>query len=117
MKYFIQYSCLPNIYLFFIHYCSSIQGSNGGAISPGNQQNGTILDSGGAQTNGNITTETDNDTAVTNGVEVETLPTKIMDKTNQDIVRLIGQHLKTVGLEYVFSSFFCDMTEIQEYHN
>lgn len=25
----------------------------------------------------------------------------IMDKTNQDIVRLIGQHLKTVGLKYV----------------
>lgn len=94
------------MYSITIFQCSSIQGSNGGAIAQGNQQNGTILDSGGAQTNGNITTETDGDPAVTNGVEVETLPVKIMDKTNQDIVRLIGQHLKTVGLKYVFFFFF-----------
>jgi hypothetical protein len=40
---------------------------------------------------------------------------KIMDSTNHDIVRLIGQHLRTIGLKYVSSPFcnwvarsFCD---------
>ncbi|KAJ9594415.1 hypothetical protein L9F63_014140, partial [Diploptera punctata] len=32
-----------------------------------------------------------------NGTEL-TYSAKIIDKTNQDIVRLIGQHLKTIGL-------------------
>ena len=75
------------------------QGANGAAVSPGTQQNGTVSDSGGAHTNGNITAETDGETADVNGEETESIPTKVMDKTNQDIVRLIGQHLKTVGLE------------------
>ena len=77
------------------------QGANGAVVSPGTQQNGTVLDSGGVQTNGNITAETDGDAGEVNGEGTETITTKIMDKTNQDIVRLIGQHLKTVGLEYV----------------
>lgn len=82
------------------------QGANGAAVSPGTQQNGTATDSSGAHTNGNIAAETDGDGAEVNGEESESgtpLP-KIMDKTNQDIVRLIGQHLKTVGLEYGFTT-------------
>lgn len=38
-----------------------------------------------------------NGTSSPDGEEVQA---KIMDRTNQDIVRLIGQHLKTVGLKY-----------------
>ena len=79
------------------------QASNGGAVSSG-QQNGATSDSGGPQTNGNLSTETDIDANRVNGEASPSLgPPKIMDKTNQDIVRLIGQHLKTVGLEYVLS--------------
>lgn len=75
------------------------QGANGAAVSPGAQQNGTVSDSGGAHTNGNIAAETDGEAGELNGEETETMPAKAMDKTNQDIVRLIGQHLKTVGLQ------------------
>ncbi|KAI4486653.1 hypothetical protein M0804_006023 [Polistes exclamans] len=75
------------------------QASNGG-VSSGLQQNGATADTGGPQANGNVIPESDNDI---NGVNGETNPSlgppKIMDKTNQDIVRLIGQHLKTVGLD------------------
>lgn len=78
------------------------QASNGGPVSSSPQQNGGTSDSGGPQTNGNISTETDNDVNGINGEASPSLgPPKTMDKTNQDIVRLIGQHLKTVGLEYV----------------
>lgn len=38
-----------------------------------------------------------NGTSSPSGEEVQS---RIMDRTNQDIVRLIGQHLKTVGLKY-----------------
>lgn len=79
------------------------QASNGGAVSSGPQQNGATSDSGGAQTNGNISTETDDVNGINGEASPSTGPPKIMDKTNQDIVRLIGQHLKTVGLEYVLS--------------
>lgn len=75
------------------------QASNGG-VSSGLQQNGATADTGGPHANGNVIPESDNDI---NGVNGETNPNlgppKIMDKTNQDIVRLIGQHLKTVGLD------------------
>lgn len=74
------------------------QGANGAVVSPGTQQNGIVVDSGGIHTNGNIT-EADGDAVEINGEGNEIIPTKIMDKTNQDIVRLIGQHLKAVGLE------------------
>lgn len=40
-------------------------------------------------------------------------PPKIMDKTNQDIVRLIGQHLKTVGLKYVYTEYFIEKEKKQ----
>jgi hypothetical protein len=86
------------------------QGANGAAVSPGMQQNGTVSDSGGAQTNGNIAAEADGEAAEVNGEEPENLPAKIMDKTNQDIVRLIGQHLKTVGLEYVVNKILLLLT-------
>lgn len=33
-----------------------------------------------------------------------------MDRANQDIVRLIGQHLRTVGLKYVFDRLFLCFT-------
>lgn len=33
-----------------------------------------------------------------------------MDETNQDIVRLIGQHLKTVGLKYAVFIILCLLT-------
>ncbi|XP_058809219.1 WD repeat-containing protein 26 isoform X2 [Phymastichus coffea] len=73
--------------------------------SPGSQQNGTVCaDSGGGgthTTNGNLIAETDGDAVEVNGKDTETsvVPVKIMDQTNQDIVRLIGQHLKAVGLD------------------
>lgn len=77
------------------------QTSNGG-ISSGLQQNGSTADSGGPHANGNMIPESDNDINSVNGETNQNLgPPKIMDKTNQDIVRLIGQHLKTVGLKYV----------------
>lgn len=77
------------------------QASNGG-VSSGLQQNGATADTGGPQANGNVIPESDNDINGVNGETNSSLgPPKIMDKTNQDIVRLIGQHLKTVGLEYV----------------
>lgn len=77
------------------------QTSNGG-ISSGLQQNGSTADSGGPHANGNMIPESDNDINGVNGETNQNLgPPKIMDKTNQDIVRLIGQHLKTVGLKYV----------------
>lgn len=77
------------------------QTSNGG-ISSGLQQNGGTADSGGPHANGNMIPDSDSDINGVNGETNQNLgPPKIMDKTNQDIVRLIGQHLKTVGLEYV----------------
>lgn len=78
------------------------QAANSG-VSSGLQQNGDTADSGGSQiANGNLLPETDNDVSGVNGeANPSSGPPKIMDKTNQDIVRLIGQHLKTVGLEYV----------------
>lgn len=42
---------------------------------------------------------------VVNGTQNGELTPKIMDKTTQDIVRLIGQHLKAIGLEYVLYDF------------
>lgn len=77
------------------------QTSNGGAVSAAPQQNGTVSDSGGLQSNGNITSEPDGDINESNNEETDnSVPAKvIMDQTNQDIVRLIGQHLKTVGLK------------------
>ncbi|CAB0035689.1 unnamed protein product [Trichogramma brassicae] len=83
------------------------QGANGAAVSPSNnQQNGTLSDTGGGgggcvpTTNGNMITETDGETGEQlNGDVNPTISTKIIDKTNQDIVRLIGQHLRTVGLD------------------
>jgi len=76
------------------------QASNGG-VSSGLQQNGAKTDSGGLHANGNLL-ESDSDINSVNRERNQSLgPPKIMDKTNQDIVRLIGQHLKTVGLEYV----------------
>ncbi|KAG5321539.1 WDR26 protein, partial [Acromyrmex heyeri] len=75
------------------------QASNGG-VSSGLQQNGAKADSGGPHANGNLLPESDNDINGVNGDINQSLgPPKIMDKTNQDIVRLIGQHLKTVGLD------------------
>lgn len=87
------------------------QTSNGG-ISSGLQQNGGTADSGGPHANGNMIPESDGDINGVNGETNQNLgPPKVMDKTNQDIVRLIGQHLKTVGLEYVppfpFDSYAC----------
>lgn len=38
---------------------------------------------------------------IMNGVTVPKNESLNLDKTNQDIVRLIGQHLKIVGLEWV----------------
>ncbi|XP_011137847.1 WD repeat-containing protein 26 isoform X1 [Harpegnathos saltator] len=76
------------------------QAANSG-VSSGLQQNGDTADSGGSQiANGNLLPETDNDVSGVNGeANPSSGPPKIMDKTNQDIVRLIGQHLKTVGLD------------------
>ncbi|XP_076231171.1 WD repeat-containing protein 26 isoform X1 [Calliopsis andreniformis] len=75
------------------------QTSNGG-ISSGLRQNRGTADSGGPHANGNMVPETDGDINGVNGETNQNLgPPKIMDKTNQDIVRLIGQHLKTVGLD------------------
>ncbi|XP_025995831.1 WD repeat-containing protein 26 isoform X1 [Solenopsis invicta] len=75
------------------------QASNGG-VSSGLQQNGAKADSSGPHTNGNLLPESDSDINGVNGDINQSLgPPKIMDKTNQDIVRLIGQHLKTVGLD------------------
>lgn len=77
------------------------QTSNSG-VSSGLQQNGSKTDSGGPHANGNLLLESDSDVNGVNGEITQNLgPPKIMDKTNQDIVRLIGQHLRTVGLEYV----------------
>lgn len=78
------------------------QAANSG-VSSGLQQNGDTADSGGSQiANGNLLPEADGDVGGVNGETNQgSGPPKIMDKTNQDIVRLIGQHLKTVGLEYV----------------
>lgn len=81
------------------------QASNGG-VSSGLQQNGAKADSGGPHANGNLLPESDSDVNGVNGeINPNLGPPKIMDKTNQDIVRLIGQHLKTVGLEYVILLF------------
>ncbi|KAL6438733.1 hypothetical protein ACFW04_004609 [Cataglyphis niger] len=75
------------------------QASNGG-VSSGLQQNGSKADSGGLHANGSLLPESDGDVNNVNGEINQSLgPPKIMDKTNQDIVRLIGQHLKTVGLD------------------
>lgn len=78
------------------------QASNGVTAPPGSQQNGASADTGGPHTNGNVVPGPDGDLNGVNG-EANGPPDapKVMDKTNQDIVRLIGQHLKTVGLEYV----------------
>lgn len=71
------------------------QASNGGP-----QQNGATSEGGGNHSNGNSLLRCDGDVNGVNGESNQTPgPPKIMDKTNQDIVRLIGQHLKTVGLE------------------
>ena len=77
------------------------QTSNGGIVPASPQQNGTISDSGGLQSNGNIITEPDEDVSETNTEDTENIgpPKVIMDQTNQDIIRLIGQHLRAVGLE------------------
>ncbi|XP_012253307.1 WD repeat-containing protein 26 isoform X1 [Athalia rosae] len=76
------------------------QASNGVSAPPGPQQNGASADTGGPHTNGNIVPGTDGDL---NGLNSEANGAsdtpKVMDETNQDIVRLIGQHLKTVGLD------------------
>lgn len=78
------------------------QASNGVTAPPGPQQNGASSDAGGPHTNGNVVPEPDGNINGINGEENgATITPKVMDKTNQDIVRLIGQHLKTVGLEYV----------------
>ncbi|XP_020287837.1 WD repeat-containing protein 26 isoform X2 [Pseudomyrmex gracilis] len=75
------------------------QTSNSG-VSSGLQQNGSKTDSGGPHANGNLLLESDSDVNGVNGEITQSLgPPKIMDKTNQDIVRLIGQHLRTVGLD------------------
>lgn len=88
------------------------QTSNGG-VSSGLQQNGSKADSGGLHTNGNLLPEPDSDVNGVNGEINQSLgPPKIMDKTNQDIVRLIGQHLKTVGLEYVILFIFSIFYEL-----
>lgn len=77
------------------------QAANSG-VSSGLQQNGDTADSGGSQiANGNLLPETDGDVSGVNGETNPNSGPPKMDKTNQDIVRLIGQHLKTVGLEYV----------------
>jgi hypothetical protein len=44
-------------------------------------------------------TELTSDINAVNGAPNGEISPKIVDKTNQDIVRLIGQHLKTVGLK------------------
>lgn len=68
------------------------QTSNGG-ISSGLQQNGGTADSGGPHANGNMIPDSDSNINGVNGETNQNLgPPKIMDKTNQDIVRLIGQH-------------------------
>ncbi|XP_046415658.1 WD repeat-containing protein 26 isoform X2 [Neodiprion virginianus] len=76
------------------------QASNGVSAPPGPQQNGASADSGGPHSNGNITLGPDSDLNSMNREANRASETpKVMDKTNQDIVRLIGQHLKTVGLD------------------
>lgn len=76
------------------------QTSNGATVSNVPQQNGAATDSGGSHANGNSMPRCDSDINGMNGQSNQALgPPKIMDKTNQDIVRLIGQHLKAVGLE------------------
>ncbi|XP_032671548.1 WD repeat-containing protein 26 isoform X3 [Odontomachus brunneus] len=86
------------------------QAANSG-VSSGLQQNGDTADSGGSQiANGNLLADTDNDVSGVNGeANPSSGPPKIMDKTNQDIVRLIGQHLKTVGLENTTFSRTADL--------
>ncbi|KAK0181661.1 hypothetical protein PV327_003928 [Microctonus hyperodae] len=76
------------------------QTSNGATVSNVPQQNGAATDSGGSHANGNSMPRCDSDINGMNGQSNQALgPPKIMDKTNQDIVRLIGQHLKAVGLD------------------
>lgn len=69
--------------------------------SQGTQQNGANVDTGGEHAaNGNTSPRCDGDVNGVNGENNQAPgPPKVMDKTNQDIVRLIGQHLKAVGLE------------------
>ncbi|KAJ8669841.1 hypothetical protein QAD02_001100 [Eretmocerus hayati] len=92
---------LGGLFEWFWNSSTVQQGANGAVLQSALQQNGTILDSSGSLlcTNGNITAEPDGETSELNGEQTECLPIKIMDKTNQDIVRLIGQHLRTVGLD------------------
>lgn len=76
------------------------QASNGAAVSNVPQQNGANPDSSGSHANGNAIPHCDGDVNGVNGESNQAVgPPKVMDKTNQDIVRLIGQHLKAVGLE------------------
>lgn len=62
-------------------------------------------DSAGLQTSESNGHTQNGDTTERNGVEATTAGTTIkneriqLDKTDQEIVRLIGQHLKIVGLE------------------
>lgn len=56
-------------------------------------RNGAAAATAAPETNGH------DDAVQANG---DVSPVVAMDRTNQDIVRLIGQHLKTVGLKYVF---------------
>lgn len=91
--------------LFELFFRIQAQASNGSQSTTGLQQNGANPDTGGTahSANGNTLPRCDADVNGVNGDNNNALgPPKIMDKTNQDIVRLIGQHLKAVGLEYVY---------------
>lgn len=64
------------------------------------QRNGVSEDHSASSSQQNGTELTSENNAINGGPNGDILP-KIIDKTNQDIVRLIGQHLKTIGLKYV----------------
>lgn len=64
------------------------------------QRNGVSEDHSASSSQQNGTEHTSEINAINGGPNGE-ISAKIIDKTNQDIVRLIGQHLKTIGLKYV----------------
>lgn len=64
------------------------------------QRNGVSEDHSASSSQQNGTELTSENNAI-NGAPNGDISPKIIDKTNQDIVRLIGQHLKTIGLKYV----------------